>query len=122
MEKAGQSFKAHQDHEHDFWKYCNYLTYLMAKDKEELNGFETLVWNCYVDRKANWIPTYQGPSDSDKLENAGDDDIVQIIDEPEDDKKVSLESLKVDMDSLKSSLELLQSSINSIAEKKDKPE
>ena len=56
IEKVGKNFESHILHDHNFWKYCNYLCYIVDKGKEELNGFEFQVWEQYSNRSTVWIP------------------------------------------------------------------
>ena len=56
LEKKGLSFDSHVAHEHDFWKYCNYLAFLSQKDPEEFTGLENLVWACFQNKDTSWIP------------------------------------------------------------------
>ncbi len=56
MEKKGISFDIHSKHEHEFWKYCNYLTYLKQKDPEDFTGLEMQIWEAFTEKNVSWIP------------------------------------------------------------------
>lgn len=56
IEKVGNSYKTHMDHDHNFWKYNNYICYLAQKDQEEMNGLEGKIWGLYSKRSIVWIP------------------------------------------------------------------
>ena len=56
VEKIGKNFESHIKHDHNFWKYCNYLCYIVDKGRDELTGFEFQVWQEYSNRSTLWIP------------------------------------------------------------------
>ena len=68
MEKRGLSFDSHIAHEHQFWKYCDFLAYLIRKSTKDFNGLETQIWICFLNRETSWVPqgTYQEPEEDIK--------------------------------------------------------
>jgi hypothetical protein len=62
--KKGLSFKTHVEHDHDFWKYSDYLAYLTSKDKADQTGFENSVWENYSVKQVAWIPFKDNDPDS----------------------------------------------------------
>jgi hypothetical protein len=56
IEKVGKSYKLHLDHDHNYWKYNNYISYLSQKNKEDLTGQEGKVWDLYQAGSTQWIP------------------------------------------------------------------
>ena len=56
LEKEGKSYTLHLDHDHNFWKYNNYICYLSQKNKKDLTGQEGKVWKLYQERSTHWIP------------------------------------------------------------------
>lgn len=65
MEKKGESFEIHVQQEHEFWKYCNYLTYLRQKNPEDFTGLEIQVWEAFKEKNTEWVPQ---SSDEDLFE------------------------------------------------------
>ena len=55
--KDGKDFVQHTEHEHDFWKYSDYLAYLTSKSTVDQSGFENIIWENYSKKLVNWIPS-----------------------------------------------------------------
>ena len=55
--KDGRDFEQHVEHEHDLWKYANYLAYLSSKDAVDQSGLENIVWESYSKKLVTWMPS-----------------------------------------------------------------
>ena len=68
------------DHDHNFWKYNNYICYLWQKNKEELTGQEGKVWDLYNKRSTQWIPqsSTQEKDEMEKTENEMQQRFVEL--------------------------------------------
>ena len=67
--KDGKDFEQHTEHEHDLWKYSDYLAYLHSKNMVDQSGFESIIWDSYCKKLVNWIPSkdnYSVKSDSEE--------------------------------------------------------
>ena len=53
------NFEHHRQHEQNHWDYSYYLIALMAKDKNDLNGFESYILEKYQNREISWFPIGQ---------------------------------------------------------------
>ena len=49
-------FKKHQEVEHNWLNYVYFLTYLKLRNKLELNGPESYVWELHTHNNHSWIP------------------------------------------------------------------
>jgi hypothetical protein len=106
--KKGEDFRQHVDHDHDFWKYCDYLAYLASKDKTEQNGFENIVWDNFNEKKVNWMPS------KDHEENAPNP-------EEEEAKKKAEEEQELYKKGVNEKLEKLTANVDKILETLNKP-
>jgi hypothetical protein len=53
----GPTFEVHQDETHEFWKYVSFFVYLKRKEKTDMTGAETYVWDLIEDDlDLAWIP------------------------------------------------------------------
>lgn len=55
LEKAGKNFSEHISDFHNIWKYLYFLIYLNSKNKENINGIEDIVYDQFINGKAEWI-------------------------------------------------------------------
>jgi hypothetical protein len=57
LEKAGKNFSEHISDFHNIWKYLYFLIYLNSKNKENINGIEDIVYDQFINGKAEWVPS-----------------------------------------------------------------
>lgn len=59
LDRNGSGFAQHIKLEHNMWKYCYYIVYLLVKDPTEYTGLETYVSEMVEEEDMNFYPLEQ---------------------------------------------------------------
>jgi hypothetical protein len=96
----GPAFDWHKNEEHNFWSYVYYFVYLKRKNKSDLTGVESYIWEMIQTSNFSWIPV----RNSAALQEARDE--FEDPDAPQDDGDTPLaKSMASEIASMKTILE-----------------
>lgn len=59
LDRLGDGFDNHVAHDHNMWAYVNYLVHIRLKEKTELTGLESDVWDKILKQDTSFFPLHK---------------------------------------------------------------